>query len=122
MSPTSRFYQVTTKLTRLNSTSSVESKLSIYIRIVRNFLEDEDSTSADTYFSRASLLYHHTSDLATQLQYKGCQARMFDYSRRFAEAASKYHDLSYVSDIPEEDRLASLCARFHSHTPHTFEN
>ncbi|KAL8290573.1 hypothetical protein RQP46_002831 [Phenoliferia psychrophenolica] len=87
---------------------SVESKLSIYIRIVRNFLEDEDSTSADTYFSRASLLYHHTSDLETQLRYKVCQARMFDYSRRFAEAASKYHELSYVSDIPEDERLACL--------------
>ncbi|KAK4702605.1 COP9 signalosome complex subunit 4, partial [Phenoliferia sp. Uapishka_3] len=87
---------------------SVESKLGIYIKIVSLFLEEEDSTSADTYFNRASLIYHTTSDLKTQLQYKVCQARMFDYGRKFSEAASKYHDLSYVPQVDETERMNCL--------------
>lgn len=83
-------------------------KLRVYIRIVRLFLEEEDSTSADTYFNRASLLAHCAKDLETQLQFKLCQARMFDYSRRFAEASSKYHEISYVTALAEEERLQAL--------------
>ncbi|BGP26256.1 COP9 signalosome complex subunit 4 [Rhodotorula toruloides] len=85
-------------------------KLRVYIRIVRLFLEEEDSTSADTYFNRASLLAHCAKDLETQLQFKLCQARMFDYSRRFGEASSKYHELSYVTALAEEERLQALGA------------
>jgi len=84
--------------------------LAIYIRIVRLFLEEEDSTSADTYFNRASLLSHTTTDLTTQLQFKLCQARMFDFSRRFPEAASKYHEISYVPQIDEDERMHMLFA------------
>jgi len=83
----------------------------VYIRIVRLFLEEEDSTSADTYFNRASLLAHSAQDLETQLQFKLCQARMFDFSRRFAEAASKYHEISYVSALAEDERLQALYVR-----------
>lgn len=36
---------------------------------------------------------------------------MFDYSRRFAEASSKYHELSYVTALAEEERLQALCVR-----------
>lgn len=86
-------------------------KLKVYIRIVRLFLEEEDSTSADTYFNRASLLAHSAGeDLETSLQFKLCQARMFDYSRKFQEASSKYHEISYVSVLAEEERLQALSA------------
>ncbi|BGP41896.1 hypothetical protein JCM10449v2_005890 [Rhodotorula kratochvilovae] len=87
-----------------------EYKLKVYIRIVRLFLEEEDSTSADTYFNRASLLSSAAADLETQLQFKLCQARMFDYSRRFAEASSKYHEISYIAVIDEEERMQALAA------------
>lgn len=86
-----------------------EYKLKVYIRIVRLFLEEEDSTSADTYFNRASLLSGAATDLETQLQFKLCQARMFDYSRRFAEASSKYHEISYVGALADEERMQALC-------------
>jgi COP9 signalosome complex subunit 4 len=33
---------------------------------------------------------------------------MFDYSRRFAEAGSKYHELSYVPELAEEERMHAL--------------
>ncbi|GAA5990020.1 hypothetical protein JCM11641_000587 [Rhodosporidiobolus odoratus] len=95
----------------LESGSCIDTyKLRVYIRIVRLFLEEEDSTSADTYFNRASLLAHSATDLETQLQFKLCQARMFDFSRRFADAASKYHEISYVVQIDEAERLQALGA------------
>lgn len=87
-------------------------KLEVYIRIVRLFLQEEDSTSAETYFNRASLLYHTTKDPQTQILFKSCQARMFDFSRRFAEASSKYHEISYITKIDEDDRLIALYANF----------
>ncbi|GAA5874544.1 hypothetical protein JCM8547_002188 [Rhodosporidiobolus lusitaniae] len=93
-----------------SGTRSAEYKLKIYIRIVRLFLEEEDSTSADTYFNRASLLANATKDLETQLQFKLCQARMFDFSRRFSDAASKYHEISYQAVLDEGDRLQALAA------------
>lgn len=80
----------------------------MYVRIVRLFLEEQDSTSAETYFNRASLISHSTTDVTTQLQFKLCQARMFDYSRRFVEAASKYHELSYVTTLDETERIFAL--------------
>ncbi|KAM0790127.1 hypothetical protein ACM66B_005451 [Microbotryomycetes sp. NB124-2] len=87
---------------------SVEDKLRIYIRIVRLFLEEEDSTSAETHFNRASLISHQTTDPELQLHYKLSQARMFDYNRKFVEAASKYHEISYNQMIGEDERTHTL--------------
>ena len=75
---------------------------------MRLFLEEEDSTSAETYFNRASLIYHTTTDKVTQLMFKLSQARMFDFGRRFAEASAKYHELSYVGEIEESERFFML--------------
>ncbi|SCZ88176.1 BZ3500_MvSof-1268-A1-R1_Chr10-2g02868 [Microbotryum saponariae] len=86
----------------------VEYKLKIYIRIVRLYLEEQDSTSAETYFNRASLISHSTDDLETQLQFKLCQARMLDFNRKFVEAASRYHEISYIVALEEADRLRFL--------------
>lgn len=69
-------------------------KLRVYVRIVRLLLEDEDSIQAETYYNRAALLVHSTSDKETLLQFKLCQARISDYGRKFLEAASRYHELS----------------------------
>lgn len=87
---------------------SDEYKLSIYVRIVRNFLEEEDAVSAETYFNRASLLMHSTKDLATQVAFKLCQARIADYSRKFADASVKYHEISYVAALDEQERMQCL--------------
>ncbi|KXN89619.1 COP9 signalosome complex subunit 4 [Leucoagaricus sp. SymC.cos] len=83
-------------------------KLRVYIRIVRLLLEDEESVQAETYYNRAALLIHSTSDRETTLQFKLCQARISDYSRKFLEAASRYHELSYVGEIDEEERRHML--------------
>ncbi|TFK43497.1 hypothetical protein BDQ12DRAFT_731513 [Crucibulum laeve] len=85
-------------------------KLRVYVRIVRLLLEDEDSVQAETYYNRAALLVHSTTDRVTLLQFKLCQARISDYGRKFLEAASRYHELSYVGEIDEDERRQMLLA------------
>ncbi|KAJ3827022.1 hypothetical protein F5880DRAFT_1621935 [Lentinula raphanica] len=85
-------------------------KMRVYVRIVRLLLEEEDSVQAESYFNRAQLLFHSTTDKETLLQFKLCQARISDYSRKFLEAASRYHELSFVADIDEEERRHMLMA------------
>lgn len=92
----------------LHSTISDEDKLRVYVRIVRLLLEEEDSVQAETYYNRAALLMHSAPDREIQLQFKLCQARISDYSRKFLEAASRYHELSYVAEIDEEERRHML--------------
>ena len=108
---------------------SEEFKLKIYMRIVRLYLEDDDAVSAEAAFKRASLLIHGTKDKELECEFfvpdialdprrnkivtvgfKLSQARIFDSQRRFAEAASKYHDLSYSIELDEGDRLQALYA------------
>ncbi|KAG8863830.1 hypothetical protein FRB96_007667 [Tulasnella sp. 330] len=87
-----------------------DQKLRIYVRIVRLLLEEEDSVQAETYQNRAGLLIHSTKDRELQLSYKLCQARIYDYARRFVEAALRYHELSWVGDLDEDERLQILAA------------
>ncbi|KAG9019533.1 hypothetical protein FRB90_000842 [Tulasnella sp. 427] len=87
-----------------------EQKLNIYIRIVRLLLEDEDSVQAETWQNRAGLLIHSTSNRELQLSFKLCQARINDYTRKFVEAAMRYHELSWVAEIDDEERLQMLSA------------
>jgi COP9 signalosome complex subunit 4 len=83
-------------------------KLRVYIRIVRLLLEDEDNVQAETYFNRAQTLIHSANDREITLQFKLCQARISDYGRKFLEAAGRYHELSYVGDIDEDERRHML--------------
>ncbi|ORY25436.1 putative COP9 signalosome complex subunit 4 [Naematelia encephala] len=89
---------------------SDEEKLRVYMKIVRLCLESGESGLAQNYFSRASLLIHTTKDKETQLAYKLSQARIFDYSARFNEAAQRYHELSFDGAIDEDDRMHMLKA------------
>lgn len=85
-----------------------EDKLRTYIRIVRLLLEEEESGLAETYYGRAAVLIHTTQDKTLQLQYKLCQARLSDFGRKFVEAAARYHELSWIGDIDEDERLQAL--------------
>ncbi|THH01676.1 hypothetical protein EW026_g1066 [Hermanssonia centrifuga] len=89
---------------------SDEEKLRVYVRIVRLLLEEEDSVQAETYYNRAASLAHTTNDKELLLGFKLSQARIHDYSRRFLEAAMKYHELSWVAEIDEEERKQMLSA------------
>lgn len=85
-----------------------EDKFRVYVRIVRLLLEDEDSVQAETYYNRAASLSNSTTDKEIQLQFKLCQARISDYARKFLEAAMRYHELSWVAEIDEEERKEIL--------------
>ena len=63
---------------------------------------------AETYYNRAALLAPSTQDKEALLSFKLCQARISDYSRKFLEAASRYHELSWVTEIDEDDRAHML--------------
>lgn len=82
-----------------------------------------ESGQAQTYFSRASLLVNPSTPKQSQLEFRLCQvscqvpdqlatadqqARLFDFSARFNEAAQRYHELSFVADIDEEERVQML--------------
>lgn len=90
------------------SLADPEQKLTVYVRIVRLLLEDEDSVQAETYQNRAGLLILSTNNRELQLAYKLCQARINDYARKFVEAALRYHELSWVVELDEEERLQTL--------------
>jgi COP9 signalosome complex subunit 4 len=115
-------------------------KLQTYVRIVRLLLEGDDAVGADSVLKRASLIVHNVPGVMTTglgsvanneaqqqalsnlseterteaktlgLQYKLSQARIYDAQRRFAEAANRYHEVSYVVEIDEEERKMMLSA------------
>ncbi|KAK9694751.1 hypothetical protein K7432_013296 [Basidiobolus ranarum] len=86
-------------------------KLKIYVRIIRLLLEEDEAISAETYMNRAALLIPNSKDLVVQLTFKLSQARVLDFKRKFLEASSKYHELSYVTEMVPEDREQALsCA------------
>lgn len=53
----------------------------------------------------------------TQLHFKLCQARISDYSRKFLEAATRYHEISWMGIVDEEERRLALCVGFRT-SPH----
>ncbi|CAI2165813.1 3539_t:CDS:2 [Funneliformis geosporum] len=88
-----------------------EYKLKIYIKIVQLLLEEDEAVSAETYLSRAALLVPSCKDQVINLTFKLSQAKIFDFKRKFLEASSKYHELSYVSELAADDRTNSItCA------------
>ncbi|KAI9281982.1 hypothetical protein BY458DRAFT_429177 [Sporodiniella umbellata] len=85
-------------------------KLRVYMRIVRLLLEEEEAALAETYLNRAALLITCSDDELLQLTYKLSQARILDAKRKFLEASSKYHELSYSGKIAEDERILCLTA------------
>ena len=43
-----------------------------------------------------------------QIKYKACQARIWDFKRKFVEAASKYYELSLNTLITETEKIEAL--------------
>jgi len=87
-----------------------EFRLKVYIRIMRNLLEDDEAIGASDYLNRATLLIHTCADPAVNLQFQMCQARILDSKRDFLNACSKYHQLSFSPVVDEGDRMQCLSA------------
>ncbi|KAJ5936613.1 hypothetical protein N7466_003063 [Penicillium verhagenii] len=89
---------------------SDEDKAKLWIRIVRYYLEDEDTTSAETFLNRIKNLPSKIQDHDAKLYFQLSQARILDARRRFLDASQEYFNVSLVEGVDEEDRLTALSA------------
>lgn len=80
----------------------------IWIRIVRNYLEEQDSTAAEMYLNKLKNIMHTISDPDLILHFKLSQARIQDAKRDFLSASQRYHEISFSPAIAEEERLHTL--------------
>ncbi|KAJ5899964.1 hypothetical protein N7495_004708 [Penicillium taxi] len=85
-------------------------KARLWIRIVRYYLEDDDTTNAETTLNRIKNLPSKIEDHDTQLYFQLSQARILDARRRFLEAAQAYYSVSLAPGVDEGDRLTALSA------------
>jgi COP9 signalosome complex subunit 4 len=83
-------------------------KAVIWIRIVRNYLEVDDSTSAETYLNKLKNVMHTVADPELNLHFRLSAARIQDSNRQFLQAAKSYHAISFSPAIAEDERLHTL--------------
>lgn len=85
-----------------------EDRVKIWVRIVRNYLEVDDTTTAETYLNKLKNVIYTVSDPALNLHFKLSQARIQDAKREFLSSSQAYHDISLSPAISEEERLHTL--------------
>ena len=86
-------------------------KASIWIRIVRCYLEEDDPTSATGYLNRIKNVLHEVTDKTTRVMFQLSQARIFDSQRNFLDASAAYYSLSLEDTaVDEDERLQALSA------------
>ncbi|GAB0136156.1 hypothetical protein EsDP_00004468 [Epichloe bromicola] len=85
-----------------------EEKARVWIRIVRNYLEEDDSTAAETYVNKLKNMMHMIADQDLTLHFGLSQARIQDAKRDFLSAAQRYHEISLSPAIADEERLHTL--------------
>ncbi|KAI0489654.1 hypothetical protein F4859DRAFT_461718 [Xylaria cf. heliscus] len=85
-----------------------EERVDIWIRIVRNYLEVDDTTSAETYLNKLKQVIYTVSDPTLNLHFRLSQARIQDSKREFLSASSAYHDISLLPAVSEDERLHTL--------------
>ncbi|KAK2596179.1 hypothetical protein QQS21_006384 [Conoideocrella luteorostrata] len=85
-----------------------EGKARVWIRIVRNYLEEDDSTAAETYINKLKNIMHTISDQDLTLHFRLSQARIQDAKRDFLSASQRYHEISFSPAIADEERLHTL--------------
>ncbi|CAK7227694.1 hypothetical protein SEUCBS140593_006662 [Sporothrix eucalyptigena] len=87
---------------------SQEDKVRVWVRIVRDYLEIDDSTAAESYLNKLKSVIFDVHDQELNLHFKLSQARINDAKREFLAASTGYHDISYSPAIAEEERLHTL--------------
>jgi COP9 signalosome complex subunit 4 len=83
-------------------------KAAIWVRIVRNYLEVDDSTTAERYLNKLKNVMHDVADPELNLHFRLSAARIQDSNRQFLQAAKSYHDISFSPAIAEDERLHTL--------------
>jgi len=89
-------------------TISDDEKVKTWIRIVRLYLEEDDTTSAESYLNRAKNLLYKVQDTELKLMFQLSQARILDARRKFLDASEVYRNVSLSSVLVEEERLRAL--------------
>lgn len=89
-------------------------KVQTGIRIIRLYLEDDDTVAAETALNRiknssaAAQVLQSSPDL--RLHYQLSQARILDSRRDFLSASNEYLQVSQSTAVAEEDRLQAVSA------------
>ncbi|KAI9740361.1 MAG: hypothetical protein M1834_004940 [Cirrosporium novae-zelandiae] len=83
-------------------------KVEVWIRIVRNYLEEEDTANAEIFLNRAKNYMHKVDKPELKLYFQLSQARILDARRKFLDAAQVYLQFSFNTRIAEEERLHGL--------------
>ncbi|KAL9127804.1 MAG: hypothetical protein Q9217_003388 [Psora testacea] len=83
-------------------------KVGTWIRICRLYLEDDNTTTAETYLNRAKNSLYKVDDLVLKINFQLSRARILDSQKKFLEASSAYHSISFIPSIDEEERLKTL--------------
>lgn len=89
---------------------SDDAKVRTWMRICRLYIEEDDTTSAESYLNRAKNLLYKVEDSELNLQFHLSQARILDARRRFLDASSAYHSVSFTSTLAEDERMQALSA------------
>lgn len=87
---------------------SDDSKVRIWIRICRLYLEEDDTTSAESYLNRAKNLLYKVGDQELNLMFQLSQARILDARRKFLDASQVYHIFSFSVALDEDERTRAL--------------
>lgn len=87
-------------------------KVRLWVRIVRLYLEEDDTTSAEAFLNRIKNLPSKIEDHELKLHFKLAQARILDARRRFLDASLEYFNVSLAAGVDEADRLQALAAAF----------
>lgn len=106
-----------------------EKKADILVRCAEAFLQEDESTSAETMLTRARVYMNQVEDsqfsgrsqsgasdeaassvFLLKLRYRVIRAKVDDANRKFIEAARQYHELSSISNssIPSHEKLELL--------------
>lgn len=85
-----------------------EDKARIWVRVVRNLLEVDDSATADMYINKLKNIMFNVQDQDLNLHFRLSQARILDAKRDFLSASQRYHEISFSPAIAEEERLHTL--------------
>ncbi|KAF2634678.1 COP9 signalosome-like protein complex subunit 4 [Massarina eburnea CBS 473.64] len=100
----------TINLETTQKTLTADDKASVWIRIVRCYLEEDDPTSAFFHLNKVKNIIYGVQDKQTRLQFQLSQARINDSQRNFLDAAQAYYTMSLETLVQEDERLQGLSA------------
>ncbi|KAK2785857.1 hypothetical protein FQN51_003774 [Onygenales sp. PD_10] len=89
---------------------SDDEKVRTWIRIVRLYLEEDDTTLAEEFLNKVKNMPTRIQDPELKLHFQLSQARILDSNRKFLDASQEYFNVSLSGVVEEGDRLQALSA------------